>query len=95
MSDATFNRSNTLDGPFWNAAAVTPNDSADLARAPTDGIYVTGSTGTTSDVAVVMAGGATVTFGDVPHGTILRLRVDRVLATGTTATAEIVALYTA
>lgn len=87
MADAIFNRSNTLEGPAWNAAAVTAAN-ADLARIPTTGIWVGGA----GNLTVQMAGGGTVTFTGVPAGTLLPIRVDRVNSTGTTATA-IVALY--
>ena len=67
--------------PADNAAAVTPNDSADLtntARA----LYVGG----TGNVKVDTAAGDTVTFSSVPAGAILPVRVKRVYSTGTTAT---------
>ena len=94
MSDAIFNRSNTLEGPYWVAAQVTPNDSVDLARVPTDGLYVGSAGDAAVTVEVVMAGGGTVLFEHVNAGTILPIRVDRVLATGTDAAANIIALYT-
>lgn len=75
-----------IDSPANDAAAVTPNDGADLAfdsRA-----LVIGGAGTLS---VVMAGGQTVPF-TVTAGQILPIRVRRVRATGTTATA-IVAIW--
>lgn len=88
MSDAIFNRAAELDSPAWEALAVTPAD-ADLSRMPTRGLYVGGA----GNVTVVMAGGGSaVTFTNVPAGTILPIRVDRVNSTSTTATA-IVALY--
>lgn len=76
-----------LVGPCEHAAAVTPNDSADLATR-SRAIYV----GTGGDVAVVMAGGEAVTFAGILGGSLLPVRVDRVKATGTTAS-NIVAVW--
>ena len=93
MADVNLNASNTLEGPYWRAAAVTPADGADLAKAPCDALYI----GTVGDVSVVTAAGDTVTFVAVPVGTVLRIRADRVRATGTTTgagRAGILALYT-
>lgn len=88
MSDAILNAAADYSSPAWTAAAVTPAD-ADLPTLPTKGLYVGGA----GNVAVVMAGGgAAVTFSGVSAGTVLAIRVDRVNATNTTATA-IVALY--
>ena len=64
-----------------NAAAVTPNDSSDLsttARA----LYI----GTGGDLKVTLVGSGTVTFSSYPSGTWMPLRVQRVFASGTTAT---------
>lgn len=69
------------------AAAVTPNDGVDLADFAKE-LYVSG----TGDVAVITVGGDTVTFTAVPAGTVLPIRVRRVLSTGTTAT-NIVAMF--
>lgn len=87
MADPLFNRSAELDSPAWAAATVTPSNDADLPRAPTRAVYV----GSDGSLAVVMAGGGTVTFSGLAAGTILPIRVDRVLATGTAT--GIVALY--
>jgi hypothetical protein len=72
----------SLSGPAAHAFAVTPNDSTDLSET-TRALYV----GTAGSVAAVMASGASVSFGTVASGTVLPVRVVRVLATGTTATA--------
>lgn len=93
MADPIFNRSNVLHGPAWGAAEVTPNDSEDLPRIPTQALYIGGPGSGSVDVSVVMASGVTVLFEGVAHGTILPIRVDRVRATGTSAGAAIVALY--
>ena len=76
-----------LESPARVAAAVTPDDLNDLVNTSRS-IYV----GTAGDVAVHMIGqSAPVVFKAVPVG-VLPIRVDRVLATGTTA-ADIVALW--
>lgn len=72
--------------PAMYAAAVTPNNSADLplrARA----LYIGGA----GNVSLVTTGGNTVTFVGLGAGTILPVTTARVRATDTTATA-IVAL---
>lgn len=70
-----------LTCPAIAATAITPNDSTDLANA-TRAIYVGGA----GSLAVVFVEGQSVTFSGVAAGTILPLRLSRVLATGTTAT---------
>ena len=73
--------------PSGKAYAVTPNDSTDLTTV-TRGIYV----GTGGNLRVNMAdNGNTVTFPNVQDGTLLPIRVSRVLSTSTTAS-DIVAL---
>jgi hypothetical protein len=89
MADPTHNRDADLDDPAWDAVAVTPNNSADLARIPTRALYIGGA----GDVKVDMAGaGTAVVFAGLAAGTILPIRVDRVYSTDTTAT-SVVALY--
>lgn len=88
MADPVLNRDSDLDDPAWDAASVSPNNSADLPKAPTRGVYVGGA----GDVSVVMAGGTQVTFVGAQAGSILPIRVDRVRSTDTTAT-DILALY--
>jgi hypothetical protein len=74
--------------PGMSVASVTPNDSADLARAPCRALWVGGS----GNIAVVMKDGTTATITGVLQGTLLPLMVQRVNATSTTAT-NIVAVY--
>ena len=69
-----------------NGAAVTPSDSTELAGVRA--LYV----GVAGNVAVVMAGGASLTFVGAAAGSILPLRVTKVMSTNTTAT-NIIALY--
>lgn len=72
--------SESLTSPIRSADTVVPDDETDLSVLPR-ALYVGGA----GDVAVVMAGGQTVTFTAVPAGTILPVRAQRVLATGTAA----------
>jgi hypothetical protein len=68
-------------GAAYGAFAVTPDDDADLDFV-TLGLWVGGA----GDVAVVMESGDTVTFEAVTAGTLLPIRVSRVLETDTDAT---------
>lgn len=79
MPDLYHDRSSGLESPGYNAAAITPDDGADLPVA-SRAIYV----GASGDLTVTMVGGGTVTLKGVPAG-ILPLRVARVHATGTSA----------
>ena len=74
------------DSPGRGAAAVTPNDGADLTRYARR-LYIGG----TGDVKVDMIDGSTVTFASVPAGE-LNISSKRVYSTGTTAT-NIVAIF--
>lgn len=64
--------------PGSNAEAVTPSDSTIIYSR---GIWV----GTGGNLAVTMYGGTTVTFANVPAGTLLPIKVSKVMLTGTTA----------
>lgn len=76
----------STDVPAVNAIAVTPLDATVLT--PTvRALYVGGA----GDVSVTMANGGLATFSAVPAGTILPIRVTKVM-TATTATL-ILALY--
>jgi hypothetical protein len=71
-----------------NAAAVTPNDDADLAQV-TRAIFVGGA----GNISVTMAGtGTAVVITGVPAGAFLPICAARILATSTTAT-NIVAFW--
>jgi hypothetical protein len=88
MPDKFENHGAGLDSPAFEAAAVTPNDGADLAFTAR-AIYV----GSGGDVALIpKASAAAVTFRNLQSGTILPVTAKRVLAAGTTAT-HIVALW--
>jgi len=71
------------------AAAVTPNDSADLPNGMCRALYIGGGSGT---VVLDTANNTSITFAGLQAGTILPLNVKRVRSTGTNATG-IVALY--
>lgn len=79
--DAFDTYSGGLESPLAAAEQVTPGDSADLPKV-TRALFV----GVGGDLRVKMAGGQTVTFGGLGPGWH-PIRVTRVLATGTTATA--------
>lgn len=72
---------------FLMAATITPHDS-NLFLAEANGFYV----GTTGTATVVLVDGTTQLFSGLPAGSIVRLRIKGVRATGTTAT-NLVALY--
>lgn len=69
------------------AAEVTTSNSVTY-ESPTRGVYV----GVGGNVKVDMVSGGTVTFVGVAAGTLLPIQVERIYATGTTAT-NMVALY--
>lgn len=87
MADPFALSSAGLGSPAEHAAAITPNDAADLptvARA----IYIGGAGNVKADVV----GGETVTFTGLAAGSVLSMRIKRVHAIGTTAT-NLVALW--
>lgn len=82
MADAVDVTQGGLGEPAVYAVAVTPDDDADLANV-SRALYVGGA----GDVEVHMLGSRTaVVFSAVPAGTILPIRVRRVLDGNTTAT---------
>ncbi len=68
--------------PAYHAAAVTPDDSNDLANVTTS-IYIGGGSGA---MKVTMAGGEVVTYAGLITGTRYWMRVARIWSGGTTAT---------
>jgi hypothetical protein len=70
----------SLTSPATHGFTVTPSDTIDLFEV-TRAIYV----GSGGALAVRLLSGQTVTFAGVSAGSILPLRADRVVATGTTA----------
>lgn len=88
MPDSFANYAAGLDSPAFDAAAVAPHDANDLAFTAR-ALYV----GTGGDVVAILKGdAASVTFKNVPAGTVLPVCARRVLATGTTAS-NILALW--
>lgn len=67
--------------------SVTPNNSSDL---PYTGVVL--YIGTGGDVKVDASIGGTEIFKNLPDGSVLPVKVDRVYASGTTAT-DIIGLY--
>lgn len=76
------------DAGYADAANVTPNDSTDLPIKPTMALFIGGA----GNLRVITAGGTTLTLTGVTAGTVIKLMVNRVIATLTTCT-NIVALY--
>ena len=80
MIDTFKTHARSLTSPPEHAVAITPDDDTPLTHV-TRALFV----GTGGDVAVVMTGSGSVKLANVPSGTLLPIRVERVLATGTTA----------
>ena len=87
MADLFNKHMSGLESPAADAAAITPNDSTDLAIT-TRGIYVGGA----GDISVITKDGTTLTLVGALAGTVIPIRVARVRATSTTAT-NLVALF--
>ena len=69
--------------PATTADEITPNDNADITYAFSKGVWVGG----TGDLRVIMINDTDpVTFTNVQGGSLLPIRVKRVMNTGTTAT---------
>ena len=66
---------------YTRAATVTPSDSVALPTLAY-GLYVGGA----GNVALVTEGGDAVTLTAVPVGSVIRLSINQIKATGTTAT---------
>lgn len=81
MFDKFKNATKTIDSVAESGFEVTPNDTADLPNA-TRSVYV----GTGGDLTCFLVGDSSaVTFKNVVGGSILPIRVKRVLSTGTSA----------
>ena len=75
-------------GASPDAAVITPDDASVLHYLTTRGIYV----GSAGDLRVRTEGGTDVTFKGVAGGTVVLIRAEQVMRTGTTA-GDLVALY--
>lgn len=89
MSDAFGSFGDAPDFPAREFVAVTPNDSADLARIP-KALWISAA-GTLSVIGAGTAANSATALGSLSVGTLVPGRVRRVMATGTTAT--VIALY--
>ena len=87
INDRFDGRDAELDSPAGGAFAVTPH-ATDLLPNATRGLWVGGA----GDVAGYMVNGDQVTFSGIQAGTLLPIRLARVLVAGTTAT-QMVGLY--
>ena len=91
MTDLFSNFYPSLESPAENAAAVTPSDADDLPFA-TRSIYVGGEGDLTCVMVNADSDGDITTFVGASAGTVLPLRVRRIMSTNTTAT-NIVAVW--
>jgi hypothetical protein len=82
MPDRYASLSPSLSGPLSHAFSIAPSDSVDLSET-TRALYVGGD----GDLSLIMASGAAIVLAGVSAGTVLPLRITRVMATATTATA--------
>ncbi len=76
------------DSPAMNATATPANDSADLANFCRAVWVATGP-----NLKVTTVGGDTVTFTNVPDGSIVPVACSRIWSTGTTTPLTVLALY--
>ena len=84
MPDRFSDHAAGLESPASHGFAVTPNDSSDLGDL-TRAVYVGGG----GTMVAILQSGAEVTLAGIAAGTMLPLRVRRIKATGTTATAMV------
>lgn len=87
MANDQYENMQSLSGPVSNAVPIVPDDDVDI-DVVSRCVYV----GSAGNLAVIMNSGQSVVFVGVNAGTFLPIRVDRVLATGTTA-GDILNLY--
>jgi hypothetical protein len=80
MSDRYAAHSASLTAPASDGFAITPDDDEDLPEV-VRAIYV----GVAGDVTAVLREGATLSFTNVPAGSLLPVRATRIKATGTSA----------
>lgn len=82
MQDNFEHHAASIVAPASTAFTITPDDVTDLPEI-TRSVFV----GSAGNVSVVMHSGAQLTFQGLAAGTILPIRIRRLRATGTTATA--------
>lgn len=81
MTDRFETWTSGMNAPASHGFAIVPHDGDDLGEV-TRALYVGGG----GAIVAMLSHGSTVTLAGVASGTVLPLRVKRVLATGTTAT---------
>lgn len=81
MTDTFKTFARSLTSPPEHAAEIAPDDAADLPHV-TRALYVGGA----GDVALRLMSGDAVILRGLQAGCLIPIRVDRVLASGTTAT---------
>jgi hypothetical protein len=84
MTDRFSHHASALTSPASDGFSITPHDGNNLPEV-TRALFVGGA----GSVNVHLASGAQVNLSGVSGGTVLPIRVRRVLSTGTTATAII------
>lgn len=87
MTDTFKTFARSLTSPPENAHPIVPDDGADLPHV-TRALYVGGA----GDVAARLMGGREAVFRNLPAGSLIPIRINRVLAAGTTAT-DLVGLW--
>lgn len=80
MPDRFSDRATAFDGPASHGFAVSPSDSLDLVET-TRAIFVGGP----GSLRLITASGADLIFSGLAGGTVLPVRAQRIMATGTTA----------
>ncbi|PWR04397.1 hypothetical protein DKT77_01595 [Meridianimarinicoccus roseus] len=80
MTDLYANTTPGLSSPAVDGTMIVPSDAGDLSHV-TRAVYV----GTGGTISAQLASGAMVTMAGVPGGSLLPLRIRKVMATGTTA----------
>ena len=81
MTDTFKTFARSLTSPPENAVEITPSDTESLPHT-TRALYIGGA----GDVAVLLLGGAEVTFRGLQAGTLIPIRIDQIKRAGTTAT---------
>lgn len=82
MQDRYDGYSGSLEGPAADGFAIVPNDGTDLSEV-TRALYV----GVGGTLAITLKSGVELALQGIAAGTLLPLRVRRVKATGTSASA--------
>jgi hypothetical protein len=81
MTDRYSSHAKSLSSPADHGFSISPSDTVDLAET-TRALYV----GTGGNIAATLRSGADITLANVPTGSVLPIRFQRIKATNTTAT---------